>query len=110
MQKYDSVTLYDKEFKVYHSINQAKCVPYLPYYPSIFDVYTNITEAKITRWCEWCDWFQAMHSDNFGVYSYNPYYFTIGGTVEFLGGMYYVYSCEDRRNKKECNILIPMEY
>lgn len=110
MQKYYVVTIWDKEFKVFHSINQAKCVPYLPYYPSLYDVYDSPSECKIKAWNGWCEWFKKMNSNNFGVYSYNKYYFTIGGTVEFLGGKFYVYISYDRKNDKEHNLLIPIEY
>ena len=110
MQKYDVVTIYDKEFKVYHSINQAKGVPYLPAYPSLFDVYDVPSEAKVRTWNMWCEWFNKVGSTNFGVYSYNNYYFTIGGTIKFLGGEFYVYITYNRKGKKECNILIPIEY
>ena len=110
MQKYDVVTLYHKEFKVFHSISQAKCVPYLPKYPTLYEVCANPTPVKIERWNDWCEWFGFMNSADYGVYSFNPYCFTIAGTVEFLGGMYYVYSSEDRQRKREANFLFPMEY
>lgn len=104
MQKYDVVTIYDKEFKVFHSIEQAKCVPYRTFYRTLSQCYDHPSDVKQKVYSEWCEWFEKMGSKKYGVYSANCHRFTMGGEVKFLGGMYYVYISRTRQE------LIPMEY
>lgn len=104
MTKYDIITIHGEEFKVYHSIEQAKCVPYRTFYRTLYQCYDKCSSKKHEYYKKWCDWFNKMGSTKYGVYSANRHYFTMGGEVTFLGGQYYVYISKTRQE------LIPMEF
>ena len=110
MTKYDVINIHGHEFKCFHSIDQAKRVPYLPSYRTLSDAYTVPSKIKQEKYNMWCEWFKKMGATRYGVYSANRYRFTMGGEIKFLGAWYYVYISWNTKEKTELNELIPMEY